>query len=1372
MPMSVGTAYITILPDTNRFTATLVAQMKTASDAVSNAANDAARSSIKWDALGSSVANVGDNATAASVSVSLGGRAANDAGGKALGASIDWNAMGDAIAGAGARAVASSGDYVILGGAVNYAEGQVQDLNSTLGQMQIASDAVNSAAGEAARSSVQWDVLGSAVADVGDQAISSSASVSIGGTAAGDAGDTALGASINWTAMGAAIAGAGANAVTSSGDFVAMGASVNYAEQQVQDLNGALERSALIRGGGIGGGPPGKGVATDIGSAFRGATNIAQGFVGVLLLIAPTINIIISALVGVIGLLTSAAAAAVAFAAALGATAAVMALAAFKWRDLLVQSQQGAETWRGAFLAIEAEAFNMSKAVIDSFSKAGKSGKDFWTTIGEAGVKGLHAMQPVIDWIVSHIKNFIDALNGVGGASSPFLDFLRTWLIEWKVLGQIINAGIQGGGGLLGFFAKYEKPAKAFVEGIAQVINGIRKMSAMGLGLNMDQLAELIRNVFTWLAQMVQIFPKFSNSLVAVGLQLTKFLNEMLPLIQAAIELGSAILEHIVAPLVDGLLVALSAVVNAPFIKYFFELAGAVVVVAVAISKLSFGLVPFNKIMLLVGQGLIWLANVAGAAVLKMLPQLSAEMFATMAPFVGAVVIIAAVGAAFLLLKGPLAQVGAMSQHTADVFKASMASMVAGTKTGTQVLAETYLAAADSFNQLSNIGKIIFGVQHFSDALKGTSVTAILTQEALDKLKGAYASLSDELATAVVTGGFTDAQQTTLDALRADFVKIQEIGNTLTLPTGTTADGARQIISDYNQMALGAQAWSDTLAATNAAFADGSINAGQYATELTQLYGTEKLAAEQVNLTALKVKGASLTISQALLEVQKSGDTATGALAQFAAASGQSFSSLRATALTAMNDVQGGLLGTGAKVTEFFQSQADAITSWQEQTATAFELTSQVFTNLAGTAKLSADSIVNSLKTALDQMMSYTHNFNALEAKGFSDKALQQIIAAGPAAANVVAGLATATKKQVDQVNHIVAQGGDIAKAFAIDASAAIGLTMDRLAAAMEVMVSKSLGIPLARVQGMVDKAVSGANASTTKLKDRVINITMKQRVSGKAAGFAPGPGGSPAFAATKASAAAAVPKPDIAAIKAAWVPAGVAMDQGTQQGIATGTAGVSAAVTRLGAQTIAAMRKAIGANSPATKFVEIGRDAVSGLIDGVSKMTGTLVGQMMRTGNAMAAGMRSGLLNGLANLKSEAVSAALDIAAAVKDAMKSKSPSLVFMDIGKNMSDGLRLGLLGGMTGIGKEAADSALKIATAVSSVKLRVDPLSGDTPGRRITRDTRDKGRGGDKVLAGVASRQASGISGELRVTDWRNGLASLDGEIGWEDAVRNR
>ena len=865
-------------------------------------------------------------------------------------------------------------------------------------------------------------------------------------------------------------------------EFGNAASSASDARNEVNGLNDAMKRFGLMRSGGITGGPPGKGFATDVGSAFRQASNFVQGLIGALTTILPTINIVIAGLVGIVSLLGAAAVAAAALTAALAATAAAMVFASFKWRDLLVQADKGAETWQGAFTAIQVEAFNMSKSLVASFGTAGEAGQDLWTSVGELGVKFLRLMEPLIAAIADRLKNFIDALNGVAGASSPFLEFIKRWVAEWKVLISIVNEGLPEGGGILGFFEKYEPAAKAFVEGIAKVINGIRKMSAMGLGLNMDQLADLIRNVFDWLAKMVQVLPKFTNSLVTVGLRVSEFLNEITPIISTAVEIGSAILEHIVAPLTTLALTITSKILSIPIVGWLASLAGGFALVAFAIAKLSFGLLPFTDILKKVRTAFVGLSANIGDAVKSMIG-IRSETGTMGSKLLGGAIAVGVLAAAmYVLIKG-MEEVDRMTKAVGEAFKGAFAQQVKGAATAIDTLATTYDKAQKTFNDLSYFGQVTFAVSHLDDVMMGHRATVILTEDAVNRLKEGYDGLLSDLQAGIPVGAPTDDLIAEAKALKEQFDYIASLGGNLPPlpnPKDMSIDEWNAAVAEstgaYEAAMHGAENYSTFLTNLDAAYESGIINAGQYAAWMELVGQKTNLAGEEVNLTALKVKGAALTISEALTKVAEDSDYATSALSGYAEATGQDFVGLRREVVGLMTDLANGVFGSGQKVNEFFLKQADLIAQWKTETAQSFDFVAAAMADLGTQTDLTFDDIKDTLQDALKNQMTYTQNLRKLVAMGASDALVQYVKDWGIAGADAAAALVEGGRKGINQVDKMIRKSGEQSKVIANIFGDALGVTLERLTAAITKMVAVSLGVSVNRVNEMIDHLIDKQN--------------------------------------------------------------------------------------------------------------------------------------------------------------------------------------------------------------------------------------------------------------------------------------------------------
>ena len=405
--------------------------------------------------------------------------------------------------------------------------------------------------------------------------------------------------------------------------------------------------------------------------------------------------------------------------------------------------------------------------------------------------------------------------------------------------------------------------------------------------------------------------------------------------------------------------------------------------------------------------------------------------------------------------------------------------------------------------------------------------------------------------------------------------------------------------------------------------------------------------------------------------MQDAGAAATGSLEQFALSSGQSFTSLRDQALTAMNDVQGGLLGTGEKVNEFFMQQATVIEDWKATAADSFNTVKTALAGLADGTKVTFATIKSTLEDSVQDLLNYKAGWNDLKDLGASQELLRQIEALGPAGAELVAGIVSGGKKGVHEVNALVKKGVDVSSVLADNFATTLGITMGKLTTAIELIASKMLGIPFRQVADRVERLMNHAT------RDRVVNISLNTRLSGKATGFAPGPGGAPAFSGTKGT---KLPGPDSTAVAKQYRDLGKVGATSFALGLGDGGPVMQTAAAALGTDSVKATADAIGAHSPATAFISIGEDAVNGLIIGLQTSGPRLTMVAYRLGENVVSGLQAGIDKSMNALFASVASQIGDIIQMFVDALKIHSPSEVFYKMGLSMGDGLRFGLRDGL--------------------------------------------------------------------------------------------
>jgi hypothetical protein len=1155
------------------------------------------------------------------------------------------------------------------------------------------------------------------------------------GHEAGDSGDQAFTASVSWDALQKVIGAAGEAAARSAIDYLTQGRAMNYASDQADQLSRSMAKNALLRGAGVGGGPPGTGVATDIGSAFRFASNAAQGLLTVITLISPTVNLIIAAVIGLLSPLVAATAAAVGLGAAIGAVGIGMVAVSLKWRSLLSTTTDGVDHVRGAVLAVEAELFKASQGAIAAFGGVGGGANPF-DTFAKVTITAIKLVEPYINQVADWIGNFVHGLTQVPGHISPIVQWFKTWIDEWKVLGQVVNDGIKSGGGFIAFLQKYEAPAKAFVEGIARVINALAKGMQMGLGLNMPQLTEFINNLFEAIAKLVPGWLRFSNALTQVGLNVTRLLNTMAPIVSQMFTVGAAILQHLVAPLVDGLLKALDAVMKVPFLRWIVELGGGVAVAAFGISKLTFGLLTTAQVLR--GKAIVAMAGFIAETIKLRGAGTWVEVLATQFPRLTGFIQKAWTAAQGL---GTQLSGGKLQGTSAGILGVSAAAAVlVGT---TIVLDQAFQAyndtqqrvSAEMANIIQLMGQGSISIEQATTQMTALQVASIGTQSTLSKLGYGLTHLKETGAGVIgmVTSGIpyigqwtsqwagnmavADKVAATNQAMTDSFTEQSKNLVGVIHDTGSLTAAQVDYLTTMKNSAQGLGAYNDFLAQTKQMYDTHVISLGEYTTVLTQLGITWTQTGEQGNLALLKLQGASNSIAQGLNDLTKATAGSTKGWESFATATGQSATALKQDALAAINDVQGGILGTGQKITEFLKTQSDAIDTWKTNLADSVNFVNQAWGTLAQDAQLTNDKIISTLDKAVQQTKQLAKDMKATAQRGLSKEALTQIFTLpGDQQAALFSQLSQMSRKQIQHVNADVKKGGDLAAGYADTAAGAIDLTMQKVATALELLVSNQLGIPFRQLAGRVDRLVGDVNTKTGKLKDRHIKIDFQTQAAVKAGAQAVG----------SAKSVAAQFLPSQAALHQAGQQAGQAAMTGVSTGIQAGTAQVQTQAQNAGNQGVKALQQS---TSPG-KMQKVGADAVKGVANGIVSTTPSLVAGMVQAGTNMAAGLRIGLLQGLAETKTAAVAAALDIANAVKDATKQHSPSQLFYDIGKNMGDGLRLGFGDSMDGMTRDVRTRQKKLQSGW-----------GYSGGRRRQR-----------------------IEGRLDF-DWKRGVANLAGAEAW-------
>lgn len=1160
------------------------------------------------------------------------------------------------------------------------------------------------------------------------------------GNAAEGSGQEAFKASIEWDGLQKMMQASGEVAARSAIDYITQGKAMNYASDQADQLSRSMVKAGLMRGAGVGGGPPGAGFATDLGSAFRFASNAAQGFLTVATLISPTVNLIISAVIGIASPLIAATAAAVGLGAAIGAVSIGMVAVSLKWRSLLSDTTDGVDHVRGAVLAVEAELFKASQGAIKAFGSAG-GGQNPFDTFAKVTITAIKMVEPYINDIASWIGNFVHRLGQIPGYISPVAQWFRTWIDEWKTLGQIINEGIKSGGGFIAFLQKYEAPAKAFVEGIARVINALRKGMQMGLGLNMDQLTEFINNLFEAISKVVPGWLRFSNALTQVGLNVSRLLNTMAPIVSQMFTIGAAILQHLVAPLVDGLLKALDAVMKVPFLRWIVELGGGLAVAAFGISKLTFGILTTAQVLR--GKAIGAMAGFVAETIKLRGAGTWVEVLATQFPRLTGF-IQKAWGAAQSLgsalsggkLEGTKAgilgtTVAAAGLTAAVVFVDSamqawgqtQADITAGMQALTEKMNEGAISIDDAKTAMVQLG--FAGLQnqswlseagqnitHFGTALKEELGRDI---PGLSNLFPSFSEANNNMQAAIK---MTEEQvKASMDAM------VGNMQDGIAQTGALTDEQVRYAQWLKGQGASGQEEWNKLLTDANTMYQNNTISTAQYVQILTQLGVTQTDLGNTFNLAHEKMIGATNTLAQSLNEMNTSLDGGNKLLTNFATNLGQSSQQMTQDAMSAINDIQGGILGTGEKITEFFQTQKQAIQDWKNTYAENINLVNQSFSTLGQQAKLTGQQLVKGLDDALKALQNFHADQKRVLSKNIlSDAVLKQVYSLDPASqATIFNAFTQLSDKELRHVNKVVRQGGDITQAMANAAADSINLTFDKLLSAIELLVSDKLGLSFNQVKNRVNRLVGDTNKATGRIKDRKVNIDFQfatahmQRTKQAMLGDT-----------GAARSALQGLLPSQAEVKSAAQQVGQAAGQGYTDGFQSQEAAMTKATSDLGNKAVEGFSK----GAAPQKMQKVGSDAVRSAASGITSATPGLVSGMVQAGTNMGAGFRLGLNTQMQQARTDAVNTANQIAQDLRNATQQHSPSKVFYDIGSGMGEGMRLGWSDSM----------------------------------EYMTRDVRTKAKKLQEGWGYSGGKRRRHIEGTLDF-DWKSGVANLAGAEAW-------
>ena len=237
---------------------------------------------------------------------------------------------------------------------------------------------------------------------------------------------------------------------------------------------------------------------------------------------------------------------------------------------------------------------------------------------------------------------------------------------------------------------------------------------------------------------------------------------------------------------------------------------------------------------------------------------------------------------------------------------------------------------------------------------------------------------------------------------------------------------------------------------------------------------------------------------------------------------------------------------------------------------------------------------------------------------------------------------------------------------------------------------------------------------------------------------------------------------PNLLAIKGGFVDLGRSAGEGMQQGITQTTPKTKAAATAMAQQSIQAAASVLGAHSPATKFIQMGHDIGDGLVNGIKATTAAVTSAATALGRSIIDGVRNGVASQAAAVRASITASIQNMVPTVID---------VTVQVNANVVRSAQGNIITGASGFIAHSPTYLVgegHYPTPAGPGGEAVIPLN--QRGRRIMQEAFGdmwRGNGG-----GYAMPTKTEVDGSLTISDWRNGIAVLDSEMGWEEAVRTR
>ena len=163
------------------------------------------------------------------------------------------------------------------------------------------------------------------------------------------------------------------------------------------------------------------------------------------------------------------------------------------------------------------------------------------------------------------------------------------------------------------------------------------------------------------------------------------------------------------------------------------------------------------------------------------------------------------------------------------------------------------------------------------------------------------------------------------------------------------------------------------------------------------------------------------------------------------------------------------------------------------QTASSINIVNSTLSGLASETKLTASGILHALDKAVAAQKRFGHSLNKIAKDGTkgSKELTNQLIAMGPAGAEMANEIAGATPKVRRAIEHDIAHGMDLAEGQANSLETTLTGGFDRIAASMLVMADNTLSFKDALDQ------INGTKVETTTVNTTVNRVIRGHRAEG-----------------------------------------------------------------------------------------------------------------------------------------------------------------------------------------------------------------------------------------------------------------------------------